>query len=428
MDSCKFTPFGLCVKTELLKRGKEQKWLQEEITAITGLYVDSGYMHKILTGQRNAPRVVAAICDILDIQYAENNVSPYRKADSYYNRASRGKVSNKYVYDFLQTQALGDLHWVGLTGALGKGGSTANWSPPYPMAAPTNSSGMYDCDTGFLYWFEASRGSNSDAGYFRLKYMDTFSYSAAREVDLKNLLGISFNYSYSVSFWGALDWDTKQIYGIIRYCPSGSSAYINRAFRLSADLTTVEARWTVSGTWPSSGYGGYRDGMLYFLAENSTNTYNGFDRYEVDLAAGTVEKIYVAYTEDPACNVVRFAGFTHYYKNYFWRSPYMYNNYLAGPDYTTSGNYFCYVSPMYDLSTMVVVSSLPPAIQNRYSNDYRIGRCPISLYAKQWGRFYYNGGAPSIPFAYTCYRLPTDAPKRPAGTGMTITYELDITW
>ena len=54
MDSCKFTSFGLCVKTELLNR--------------TGLFADSGYMDKILKGKRNAPKIVQAICDILEIQ------------------------------------------------------------------------------------------------------------------------------------------------------------------------------------------------------------------------------------------------------------------------------------------------------------------------------------------------------------------------
>lgn len=68
MNCSKFTDFGLLVKTELLRRGKEQKWLQEEVSAKTGLYVDGGYMYKILTGQRNAPKIVDAICGILDIQ------------------------------------------------------------------------------------------------------------------------------------------------------------------------------------------------------------------------------------------------------------------------------------------------------------------------------------------------------------------------
>ena len=64
----KFSDFGLCVKTKLLQMGKEQKWLEEAISEKTGLYVDGGYMYKILTGQRNAPKIVAAICEILSIE------------------------------------------------------------------------------------------------------------------------------------------------------------------------------------------------------------------------------------------------------------------------------------------------------------------------------------------------------------------------
>jgi hypothetical protein len=63
----KFSDFGLCVKTELLRLGKEQKWLEETVSEKTGLFVDGGYMYKILTGQRNAPKIVAAIREILNI-------------------------------------------------------------------------------------------------------------------------------------------------------------------------------------------------------------------------------------------------------------------------------------------------------------------------------------------------------------------------
>ena len=68
MNESKFTDFGLCVKTELLRRGKEQKWLEETVSDMTGLFVDSGYMYKILTGQRNAPKIVAAIHEVLGIE------------------------------------------------------------------------------------------------------------------------------------------------------------------------------------------------------------------------------------------------------------------------------------------------------------------------------------------------------------------------
>jgi len=67
--SCsKFSGFGLCVKTELLRTGRDQKWLEEAVSEKTGLYVDRGYMYKILTGQRSAPKIVAAIREILNIQ------------------------------------------------------------------------------------------------------------------------------------------------------------------------------------------------------------------------------------------------------------------------------------------------------------------------------------------------------------------------
>ena len=68
MNNSKFTDFGLCVKTKLLQMGKEQKWLEEAVSDKTGLFVDSGYMYKILTGQRNAPKIVTAICEVLNIQ------------------------------------------------------------------------------------------------------------------------------------------------------------------------------------------------------------------------------------------------------------------------------------------------------------------------------------------------------------------------
>ena len=68
MNMSKFSDFGLCVKTELLRMGKTQKWLEEAVTEKTGLFVDNGYMHKILTGQRNAPKIVATIREILNIE------------------------------------------------------------------------------------------------------------------------------------------------------------------------------------------------------------------------------------------------------------------------------------------------------------------------------------------------------------------------
>jgi hypothetical protein len=68
----KYSDFGLCVKTELLRLGKEQKWLEETVSEMTGLYVDSGYMYKILTGKRNAPKIVSVICELLNIREGDD--------------------------------------------------------------------------------------------------------------------------------------------------------------------------------------------------------------------------------------------------------------------------------------------------------------------------------------------------------------------
>ena len=68
MNLSKFSDFGLRVKMQLLQIGKDQKWLEEAISEKTGLYVDNGYMYKILTGKRNAPKIVAAIREILCLE------------------------------------------------------------------------------------------------------------------------------------------------------------------------------------------------------------------------------------------------------------------------------------------------------------------------------------------------------------------------
>lgn len=55
------------VKKRLIDLDKNQKWLEEQITEKTGLFVDSSYLGKIYKGERNAPKVVQAIKEILNI-------------------------------------------------------------------------------------------------------------------------------------------------------------------------------------------------------------------------------------------------------------------------------------------------------------------------------------------------------------------------
>ncbi len=71
MNTTNLTNFGMSVKVKLLQIGKDQKWLEEAVSEKTGLYVDNGYLYKIFRGQRNAPKIVAAIKEILSIEEKE---------------------------------------------------------------------------------------------------------------------------------------------------------------------------------------------------------------------------------------------------------------------------------------------------------------------------------------------------------------------
>ncbi len=62
-----FTDFGLRVRTELLRRGRDTTWLAREVQQSTGLYVDRGYLYKIFTGKRKAPKITRAICNLLNL-------------------------------------------------------------------------------------------------------------------------------------------------------------------------------------------------------------------------------------------------------------------------------------------------------------------------------------------------------------------------
>ena len=63
-----YTAFGLEVKMKLLgPPNRTQNWLAEQVSQVTGMYVDPSYLSRFLSGQRNAPKVVQAIREVLGI-------------------------------------------------------------------------------------------------------------------------------------------------------------------------------------------------------------------------------------------------------------------------------------------------------------------------------------------------------------------------
>ena len=73
MEKNTLTPFGKAIKKKLVDLDKNQSWLIREVCTRTGLYFDGSYLHKIMTGKLDTPKVVHAICDILDIPEVPTN-------------------------------------------------------------------------------------------------------------------------------------------------------------------------------------------------------------------------------------------------------------------------------------------------------------------------------------------------------------------
>lgn len=65
------TPFGKAIKKRLIDLGRNQNWLIDQVRQKTGLYFDSSYMGKIMTGKLNTPGIVQAIREILELPEVE---------------------------------------------------------------------------------------------------------------------------------------------------------------------------------------------------------------------------------------------------------------------------------------------------------------------------------------------------------------------
>ena len=63
----KICEFGKTVKKRLIDMEQSQAWLIEQVKEKTGLYFDSSYMHRILTGSVATPKIIAAIRELLNM-------------------------------------------------------------------------------------------------------------------------------------------------------------------------------------------------------------------------------------------------------------------------------------------------------------------------------------------------------------------------
>jgi hypothetical protein len=70
------TRYGILVNVKLMEQNKKQSWLLEKLNeALPDRYFDSSLLYRILTGQVNSPKTVAAINEILGIEETETEES-----------------------------------------------------------------------------------------------------------------------------------------------------------------------------------------------------------------------------------------------------------------------------------------------------------------------------------------------------------------
>lgn len=62
-----FTKFGKDIKKRLVDIEKTQEWLIAQVSEKTGLYFDSRYLYRIMSGENNPHTLVSAIREILDL-------------------------------------------------------------------------------------------------------------------------------------------------------------------------------------------------------------------------------------------------------------------------------------------------------------------------------------------------------------------------
>ena len=165
--------------------------------------------------------------------------------------------------------------------------------------------------------------------------------------------------------------------------------------------------------------------------------------YKYDITTGEIT--WSRYSGGDRWFVTEAASKLYCYKGYTWGQGYYGDTsefqYQGTRVYTNWGVAVDFMGtiPMYDVYTDSVYTSCPVIENSRpYDDYYLIEKGQTNVYGNTWNlkplittnTFYpdNNRATMTLPFAYTAYKLPADAPVRPENSAVTIAYGLSITW
>lgn len=412
----------------------------------------------------------------------------YRSTASSPEVVTKSGVKGTYVYDFLPTQIPGPIGYIGLSGNYGVYAATAPFRYKWPVQS---FSGIYDIARRLRFaLFDATLPSEANGDGSVTVEIRTIVPPGSLETQsctfqLFDLLGRpedvwpertytsgnnTYNYSQTKSYAFRMGYDCENqrvVLWLTRCCYyyHGSSNYDyfvemkDDVWALSLDASTQEAavcnhyehEWTAAEL--TQGSGSKYTAWYYYHPANLSGTsysphyfrfYNGIiyafttvpenDRHEIRSNIRIIKYSPVSGTFSESALAVS-DGYTNVcgaqlfcYKGYTWPN---------AQTCSLSGNNFDVV-PMYNVYDETVYATAPTAYAGSSGNGYSrfLEKGILSAYPDTWtlqpstnendwaDRIY----VPTMPFAYTAYKVPSDAPARPANSAVTVSYELTVNW
>lgn len=392
----------------------------------------------------------------------------YRSVDSYISRITQQGVTSLYVYDFLTPQIPDAIGYVGLTAQSRQGCPSLPFSYSWPS---TDATGIYDIERKKLYGWETDLNPSRDYPK-KLLYTELFNepLQAVVKHDVLELCDnpsyilpldgdYSSQYTYDTQYHWIYDYENEQMgfwlfRGVWEYRYDTDEKKYKYTLKMQHDVwvfskdgSAVDKHFTK--TWrPVENADAAENMYKYYLFPYTGSHFPSegrlygekiyfFSDYSPDHSVSNSSTEYYVYTCDISTGEITYTKYavdtvgTHYLMGGA-NTLYCYKGYTFGQAcyIDSSGCYYGFdatkmgENPVFDVYNEKVYASTPVCMDRYSISSYLIEKGQTSIYSKTWNL----KGAGYMPFAFTAYQLPKDAPVRPKNSAVTIAYGLEINW
>lgn len=314
---------------------------------------------------------------------------------------------SKYIYDFTPSQALGTIRTIGLTGQY-CGPISGYFEKYHPSAFSLRTYGQnFATYMGYNYATISSAGVVSVTGAFT---------GTTTNIDKSAVVGNNTS-DYKVVGY---DETTGECYILVQ-----SATSTRRFLYKFSDITfsTLLATFTTSAMTLNNS----SNMSFYVYQGKAIICYSSGVFYSWDFTANTVQVSLADNTTDFPQISLALGGSTVNGCN-------RYLSMQMGKYVISLGYDRVQDKPVFDIQTGMMCGRIATRGYNNNEGMNAAYLHPLASTKLPWGNRFDNASVPGVQmssgqgFAYTRYLVPEDAPERPAGYGMTITYELKVNW